>query len=175
MANPRPRVTADDSVLDAILDDANHFVQRLRLPPKHHHLYDDIVQDTMIVAHERLDRLCRLDAAGLRGWTISTVFLVARNTQRAELRRTAAWVRLRDAFQHATVRGYFDQPDDEHADQLYRALAGLSQLDRTLIIGQVWEGRSVAELAAHHGLTLNAVRHRLTRARATARKNFEKV
>lgn len=163
---------ADEALLALMLDDANQFVRYLRLPAAQNHLYDDIVQDTMIVAHRNLPLLRTLEPGPRCGWTRATMFLVARNTQRAELRRTATWQRLRDAFQRDTVRSHFDQPGDDRSDHLARALAVLSDLERQLLIGQVWAGLTTAELATQHGLTPKAVEHRITRARTTARKSF---
>ncbi len=52
---------ADEALLAMVLDDANQFVRHLRLPAEQHHLYDDIVQDTMIVAHRNLNLLHTLE------------------------------------------------------------------------------------------------------------------
>lgn len=163
---------ADAELLALVLDDANHFVRYLRLPTEQHHLYDDIVQDTMIVAHRNLTMLRTLEPGPRCGWTRATMFLVARNTKRAELRRTATWQRLSDAFQRDTVRSHFDQPGDDRSDHLAHALAALSELDRQLLVQQVWNGLTTAELATQHGLTPAAVRNRLTRVRSTVRKIF---
>ena len=63
----------------------------------------DVVQDTMIIAHDRLAALAVLEPGARRSWTRNAMFFVARNTRRAELRRTAAWERLRDAFDHDAI------------------------------------------------------------------------
>ena len=57
MAAPHSPSTVEDSVLAAVLDDANHFVRRLRLPTEQQHRIDNIVQDTMIIANTRPDTL----------------------------------------------------------------------------------------------------------------------
>jgi len=161
---------ADDALLALVLDHANQFVRQLRLPVEQHHLYDDIVQDTMIVAHRNLTMLRTLELGPRCGWIKATMFLVARNTQRAELRRTTTWERLRDAFHRGSVRRHFDQAGDDRSDHLAHAFVLLNDLDRELLVSQVWNGLTTAELATQHGLTPAAVRNRLTRVRSTVRQ-----
>lgn len=154
---------ADDAVLAQVLDDANHFVRHLRFPADQHHLYDDIVQDTMLIVHARISTLVLLDLGARRSWTRNTMFFVARNTQRAELRRTATWERLRDAFQHDAIREQFERPDDTLTARFANAFCQLSALEQGLLIGSIWAGHSNAELAEQHQLTAKAVLHRITR------------
>lgn len=103
------------------------------------------------------------------------MFFVARNTRRAELRRTAAWERLCDAFEHDTIREQFDEPDDILTDRFATAFGQLSDLDRQLFIGSVWGGLTFAKLAEQHHLTPNAVHHRITRARKKFRESLVKL
>jgi DNA-directed RNA polymerase specialized sigma24 family protein len=44
-------------IVEALLDDANSLVKKLHLPSGQQCAYDDIVQDTMIVALRNLDLL----------------------------------------------------------------------------------------------------------------------
>jgi RNA polymerase sigma factor (sigma-70 family) len=171
MASIEPPSQTDAEVLACIKRDATGFVRRLGLPSWKHHLYDEIVQDTLMVADRRLTALVSLDPAALRSWTYTTVFLVARNTERAEMRRTAVWKRLRDAFVNDNVRAVFDQQDDANAELLAGALSVLTEADRQLLIRQIWEGLSTAELAASTGLSEENVRQRLSRARKLARES----
>lgn len=163
---------ADEALLAMVLDDANQFVRHLRLPAEQHHLYDDIVQDTMLIAHDRFDVLAVLEPGARRGWTRSTMFFVARNTRRAELRRTTTWERLRDAFEDGAVRRQFDEPDHTLTERFGVAFSQLSDSERTLLIESVWVGLTPAELAERHGLTPNAIHHRVTRARKKFRESF---
>lgn len=162
-----------DLVLAAILDDANRFVRRLGLASHQQHLRDDIVQDTMIIASRKLETLTALDPAARCAWTQTTMFFVTRNSRRTELRHTTAWKRTRDAFEHETIRAHFDIPADDHSDHLAKALSVLSALDRQLLIGQSWDGLSTAELAELHGLTQDATRQRIHRARVQARQSIK--
>ncbi len=164
----------DLSLLEEILSDANRIVRLLRLPSNQHSLYDDVVQDTMIVVLRNIDMLRTFEPDRRRAWVYGTMFLVARNTQRSEFRRTAAWVRLRDAFHHETVGRYFDQAVDDQAERLLAALQLLDELDRQLLVGRIWAGFSVAELAKQHNLTTRVIYYRTNRARQTARNYFMK-
>ena len=161
-----------DPVVATLLKFADEMVRRLRLPVEHQHLYDDIVQDTIVVALRKLDVLRPLEPDGQRAWLYTTMFLVARNSRRAEFRRTAAFERIRNAFHAEDVRSYFDQAPDNRAEHLLIALASLGDLDRALLFEQVWTGYTVKELAIRHGLTPKAVYHRMERARAVARVRF---
>lgn len=160
----------DLDTVRAVLEIARRLVRQLRLPYEHHHLYDDIVQDTMLIALSKLALIERLDPAARIAWVRRTMFFVTRNTQRAELRRTAVWQRFRDVCTDTSVLLYFDQPSSSTDESLASALETLSELDQRLLIGQVWQGLSARELAARSGLTEKAVYHRLTRARNTLRE-----
>jgi DNA-directed RNA polymerase specialized sigma24 family protein len=81
------------------------------------------------------------------------------------------WQRLANTtFANSEVKEYFDRPNDNHSDVLTAALNTLSPLDRQLLVDRVWAGHSISELAAANNLTEVAFRHRLSRARQTARK-----
>lgn len=163
----------NEDLLNSVLCDLRRFVKRLGLPVHLHHLYDDIIQDTMILVHRKWVTLTGLDPAQRTGWVCNAMFNVARNSTRAQLRQTQAWERLTNtAFENAQVKEYFDRPQDDHADVLTIALNALSVLDRKLLIDHVWAGHSITELATTNNLTETAIRHRLTRARQTARQHW---
>ena len=161
----------NEDILASILKDLQRFVKRLGLPVHQHHLYDDIIQDTMILVHRRWEILTGLDPSARTGWACNAMFNVTRNTTRADLRQTLAWQRLVVASsQNDEVEEYFDRPNEHLTDALTKALSVLSVLDRKLLVDHVWAGHSVTELAATYNLTETAIRHRLTRARHTAAK-----
>ena len=162
---------AGDTVAE-LLGIAERLARQLRLPYEHQHLYDDIVQDTMLVVLANLAVVDTLDPGARVGWVRRTMFYVTRNTQRSELRRTAAWHRFRDVCIDTSVAHYFDQHPSSTDESLTAALGLLSELDQRLVVEQVWQGFSARELAARNGLTEKAVRHRLTRARTTLRENL---
>jgi DNA-directed RNA polymerase specialized sigma24 family protein len=160
----------NEDLLTSVLHDLQRFVIRLGLPAHQHHLYDDIIQDTMILVHHKWATLSALDPAHRTGWVCNAMFNVTRNTNRAELRQTQAWQRLtNNAFENLEVKEYFDRPNDDHTSVLTNALSVLSVLDRKLLVDRVWAGHSITELATANNLTETAVRHRLSRARRAAR------
>ncbi len=162
-----------EDLLSNVLADLQRFVKRLGLPVHLHHLYDDIIQDTMILVHRKWETLSGLDAQQRTGWVCNAMFNVTRNTSRAEVRQTQAWERLANtAFENGEVKEYFDRLDDARIDVLSKALDTLSVLDRELLVGHVWAGQSITELAEAHNLTKTAIRQRLTRARNAARRNI---
>jgi RNA polymerase sigma factor (sigma-70 family) len=162
----------NEDMLNGVLCDLQRFVRRLGLPVHLHHLYDDIVQETLIIVHQKWVTLTGFDPHVRTGWACNAMFNVTRNTNRAELRQTQAWQRLaHHAFENTEVKEYFDSPENDHIDILNNALNILSPLDRKLLIDHVWAGHSITELAKANNLTETAVRHRLSRARRTARQH----
>jgi DNA-directed RNA polymerase specialized sigma24 family protein len=142
---------ADAALIQTVAAEAERCARLLRLPAEQHSSYDDIVQESMIIALRKIEYLRTCDLDLLRRWLYTTMFLVARNSRRAEFRHTAAWERLRDAFNDERVRAHFDDTEDGRSDQLRY---------------------SVVELADKHDLTVKAVRHRLTRARSKVRETI---
>jgi DNA-directed RNA polymerase specialized sigma24 family protein len=163
---------ADAALIQTVAAEAERCARLLRLPAEQHSSYDDIVQESMIIALRKIEYLRTCDLDLLRRWLYTTMFLVARNSRRAEFRHTAAWERLRDAFNDERVRAHFDDTEDGRSDQLRFAIGQLSELDQKLLLGQIWIGYSVVELADKHDLTVKAVRHRLTRARSKVRETI---
>jgi RNA polymerase sigma factor (sigma-70 family) len=161
----------NEDILARILVDLRRFVKRLGLPVHLHHLYDDIIQDTLILIHRKWETLTGLDPYARTGWACNAMFNVTRNTTRTELRQTQAWERLTTtAFENTEVKEYFDHPDDDHTDALNNILSALSVTDRKLLVDHVWAGHSITEIAVANGMTEAAVRQRLARARRTARQ-----
>lgn len=175
MVRPILQDAEESALLEAIFREANCLVRGLRLSAKDRHFYDDIVQDTMIVVLRNIDAVIGSSPERRRGWIFATMFLVTRNTQRAEIRRTAMWERLRAAFRHPTVRNYFDEDGADRVDLLLRALSVLSDLDRELVIGHAWSGYTATELASLYRLTPRAVQQRITRARTKARRQVPEI
>jgi DNA-directed RNA polymerase specialized sigma24 family protein len=130
--------SSEDDTINKILGDRQRFVKRLGLPADQHHLYDDIIQDTMIVVHGKLASLKDLDPQERTGWVCNAMFNVTRNTRRKELRRTQAWQRLAEtAFEIVEVREYFDRSDGNQIDVLLVALKSLNSLDRQLLVNRI--------------------------------------
>lgn len=163
---------SDDVILARALQHANTFVRRLGLPASQHLLYDDIVQEAMVIALRKVRMIGDLEQEDFARWVRSTVFLVARNATRSEFRRTLAWGRLQGAFKHESMRVNFAVYQDGHTEALASAFAAVAPLDRALLLGKLWDGLTTVELAARHGLTAKAVERRIARARIVVRKKL---
>ena len=170
MAITTPHSSDDLELVESLLREANFLVRRLRLPSNQRHLYDDIVQETMLIALRKIRVLAEFESERRSRWIFATMLLVSRNAKRSEARRNAMCERFRGVFRHDTTCNYFDRTSDDRFEQLGRALVSLGELDRDLIIGHAWSGFSAAELASQHHMTTKSVQHRISRARATARK-----
>lgn len=166
---------ASEAMLAIVLGHACEFVRLLHLPAEQRHFSDDIVQETMLVAHSKIATIAGLEPGAIRAWTRRTMFFVARNTRRAEFRRTATWERLRDVFEHDGIREQIDQANETVTEHFALAFGQLSELDRHLFIGRVWAGLSMPELAERHHLTVRAVTQRMTRARKKFRESFAEL
>ncbi len=161
----------DNEVLALLLHEVQAFVKRL---PVNDVIRDDIVSNTGLLISERI---VMIEAMGLeRGirWVRGATFLVARTTKRAEFRRTATWRRLRDLYEHNDTRAVFEEASREEQIVLLLAmLDALSDRDRQLLIGQIWDGHTCHELAELHRLEVQTVQKRLSRARQACRNVIE--
>jgi RNA polymerase sigma-70 factor (ECF subfamily) len=99
----------------------------------------------------------------VRPWLFGILRNVVRNEERSD-RRT---VRLRAKL--ATVAPV-DEPDAGIDPALEAALRALAPIDRELLVATAIEGFRPAEIAADLGLTPEAARTRLSRARADVRR-----
>ena len=125
----------------------------------------DLLADTFLVAWRRLDDI-PLDPQ-TRPWLYGVARRVLANHRRGEGRRHALATKLRDELTEldATDRSL---PDDTPAARAFRALA---EQDRELLSLVAWEELDTAQVATVLGISRNAVRVRLHRAR----KQFAKL
>lgn len=80
----------------------------------------------------------------------------------------------------SAVGVYMDDPRDPHDDlerwelhdDLERALAELSELDRTILVKRDYDGRHAQDVADELGISVPAVKSRLHRARITVRQQL---
>src|SRR4051794_36404895 len=119
-------------------------------------LADDIVAETFLVAWRRID-----DVPGDEGpWLFGVARHVRLNLQRSARRQQAVATRL---------SGGLDEAAPSHADPrgeaVGRALAGLPERDREILLLHAWEGLSRREIAAALGCSAANVSVRLHRAR----------
>ncbi|MFO1032249.1 MAG: sigma-70 family RNA polymerase sigma factor [Planctomycetota bacterium] len=163
---PNPPVSA--APIDALLGHADH-VRRLALRLcADAHGVDDAIQDTWLTALERPPR----HAGNLRGWLGNVLRNGLRMTQRAarrRARRETAVLAARDGEDLVDVVARA-----ELHERLVQLVLALPEPQRALVWLVYFEGRDPAVVAALHGLTPDAVRAHLRRARASLRLLLER-
>lgn len=125
---------------------------------------EDLFQDTWAQAARHAHRL--EEGSRLLPW----LFTIARNEHRSARRFLLFDFRKREAFAAEPMRAGA-QPDDEvHARRelvrLEAALGGLTDADRELVVLALIEGLPTAQIATILAVREDAVRKRLSRARA---------
>jgi RNA polymerase sigma factor (sigma-70 family) len=118
---------------------------------------EDAVAETFLIAWRRLDDI----PADAKPWLLGVARRVLANQRRAAARRSALNARV------AHERP--NEPEWPRAELILRALDGLSESDRELLLLFAWEGLSVAELATVLHCSRTAVKVRLHRARRRLR------
>ncbi|MEV0614504.1 sigma-70 family RNA polymerase sigma factor [Nonomuraea sp. NPDC050404] len=116
----------------------------------------DVIAETFTTAWRRLNAVPKGDEARL--WLYGVARRVLANHFRAEERRTALAVRLREEAATWTA------PDTTH-DPAHQAFQRLADDDRELLSLVAWEGLSGPEVAKVLGCSRGAARLRLHRAR----------
>ncbi len=128
----------------------------------------DVVAETFLVAWRRLDEV-PVDDGG-RLWLYAVARRVIANLHRAERRRTRLGERLAESLR--TELATQPAPAGEAADVL-RAMGGLGDDDRELLLLISWEELSPGEAAKVLGISSLAARSRLHRARRRLRDLLE--
>jgi len=125
----------------------------------------DIVAETFLVAWRRCHELPADDEARL--WLYGVARRVLANHRRGGLRRERLGERLRQRITAAVAA----DPGDEVTERLavQAALARLGELDREVLTLTIWEGLQPREVATVLRVSPDAVRTRLSRARARLR------
>ena len=128
----------------------------------------DAVAETFLVAWRRLDEV-PIDDGG-RLWLYAVARRVIANLHRAERRRTQLGRRLAESL--LTKPPTRPTPGGEAAEVL-RAMGGLSEEDRELLLLVSWDELSPGEAAKVLGISALAARSRLHRARRRLRMLLE--
>lgn len=128
----------------------------------------DVVAETFLVAWRRLDEV----PVGHRErlWLYAVARRVTANARRAEGRRTRLAERLAETLRTELAA----QPDPGgKATEALRAMAGLGEEERELLLLVTWEELSPSEAAKVLGISSLAARSRLHRARRRLRALLE--
>ena len=139
-----------------------HFVRRLTLDPE---VAEDVLQETWIGAWRAAATYTGEGSA--RGWLYG---LARRQAARSWRRRVGEPVRAESLESLGELAGWGQDPERaaERAEDragLLAAIAGLSESDQDVLVRCDLEGASAQEAADALGLTANATRVRLHRAR----------
>jgi RNA polymerase sigma-70 factor, ECF subfamily len=167
-AEIRFEVFGDNEFIGELIAEVKGFAARLGVPQC---VRDDIVSDVCLVIARRVEYLKTLDNEAALRWARGTTFLVALRLKRSQFRRTSAWYRLRSVFE-VEEHSRFNQHDDEMSVVLLDALNALTDLDRLLLIENIWDGYTTKELADRHSISPIAVRVRISRARKLCRQSI---
>jgi RNA polymerase sigma-70 factor, ECF subfamily len=127
---------------------------------------DDLLQETFVRVHERLESL--VDAASVRAW----VGTIARNVLGDHLRRRATRSPAEPEGELAAATTAANL-DPIVAGWLEAYLHELEPEDAAALRFVDLEGRTQAELAAREGLSLSGAKSRVQRARARLRARLE--
>jgi RNA polymerase sigma factor (sigma-70 family) len=128
----------------------------------------DVLAETFLVAWRRLDEV-PIDA-GARLWLFAVAHRVIANLHRSERRRTRLGARLSESLRTELAT----QPAAAgEAAEVLRAMGGLGDDDRELLLLVSWEELSPGEAAKVLGISSLAARSRLHRARRRLRSLVE--
>jgi RNA polymerase sigma factor (sigma-70 family) len=128
----------------------------------------DALAETFLVAWRRLDDVPSGDDA--RPWLLAVARRVLSNQRRGARRRVGLADRL------ARELSVYRPRSPTETDLLVRrALAGLSEADREVLLLSAWEGLTPAQIGAVVGMRAVSVRSRLHRARRRLRSELEEL
>jgi RNA polymerase sigma-70 factor (ECF subfamily) len=131
----------------------------------------DAVADTFLVAWRRLDQIGDVDTA--LPWLYGTAYRVVSDYWRSSARARNAMPRLVDVSDgsptETTVIGREDR------DLALLALSRLDAVDREILLLELWEGLSHADVAEALGIKPQAARQRAYRARRNLAAEYAKV
>jgi RNA polymerase sigma-70 factor, ECF subfamily len=116
---------------------------------------DDVVAEVFLVVWRRLGKVPEEPLP----WLLAVARRVLANRRRSEGRAVALRHRL------AGARPVYEPPASVGDERVLRALAGLGERDRELLMLIAWEGLGQPEVAEALGLRLGTVSVRLHRAR----------
>lgn len=161
--------SGDREALARLLEEVAPLVQRFgRRMCRHEADADDVLQDTLLAITDHLKEF--EGRASLASW----VFMLARTACARRRRGLKNRPHLPEeaAGEHASRE--HDSPEaaadrSELRDQLERALGSLSEEQREVVLLRDMEGLSAPEVAAALNLSVEAVKSRLHRARASLR------
>ncbi|WP_433513582.1 RNA polymerase sigma factor [Nonomuraea sp. CA-143628] len=130
----------------------------------------DVVAETFTIAWRRIEEMPEGDEARL--WLFGVARRVLANHRRGERRHEQRTAALREQLAASPLLAHLPQQD---LSAIGRVLADLSDDDRELLTLVAWEHLDTAQVARTLGLSRNAVRVRLYRARKRFSRGLAKA
>lgn len=128
----------------------------------------DVLAETFLIAWRRLDEVPA--GAGAKPWLLAVARRVLSNQRRGARRRLGLADRLAQE-----LSAYRPAVPTESDLLVRRALAGLSDADREVLLLSAWEGLTAGEIGAVVGMRAVSVRSRLHRARRRLRSELDEL
>ena len=122
---------------------------------------DDVVQEALIIVYRRVGALCEVAAFG--GWVVRVV-------QRLCMQPMLAWLKGEPLAQVEDSLAWSHRPDHELRHDLALAIDSLPPLYREALLLRDFEELTIEEMAQRLGVTREAAKSRLHRARALVRE-----
>jgi RNA polymerase sigma factor (sigma-70 family) len=153
----------DPGALDRLLRDLQPDIRRYARRQCHRSsVIEDVVQETLVVVYRRVNTV--RDPMALAGWVLRVV-------TRLCMLPVLGLTRGAEALTERHEAEYFaHQPADELRIDLVRALESLPAIYREVILLRDMEQLTIGEAAGRLGLTREATKSRLLRARALVRE-----
>jgi RNA polymerase sigma-70 factor (ECF subfamily) len=149
-----------DELLKRLRPDIRRFV---RFQCRRGTAVDDVVQEALIIVHRKMGTIKVLSALG--GWLATTVIRLCL------LPDMLLWRQMEDiAASSALWRRAEVWPDHDLRLDLVRALESLPTHYRTIVLMRDMQELTIREIATELGLTIDATKSRLHRARALIRE-----
>lgn len=132
---------------------------------------DDLYQETVLRAYDKLNGL--REESRFRSW----FFAILLSRHRSRVRRPRReWVSIEDGLDNRDEPvgedGSLWEEERRRANRAARALEGLEPVQREAVVLHDIEGFSVEEVADMQGVTVSAVKSRLTRGREKLRRFY---
>lgn len=158
-------IVSDDSRLTRLLRELmpellRYFGRRVATPEE----AADCLGDTLVVLWRRRESL-PIDHEPARQYAYGVAANVLRESRRGRARELALSEKVRALY----VAPKAFEGDSTVDEELWKALRGLREIDRELVLLVAWEGFGVAEAGAVLGLSDQASRARYSRARKRLR------
>jgi len=134
---------------------------------------EDAVADTFLTAWRKIDQVPEDDEA--LPWLFAVAYRVLGHQWRAASRQR----RLREKLA-ATGRTYVEMPEDyivvqQESQHILRALSNLRAKDQEILRLTVWEELNHREIAEMFDITTDSVKKRLSRARKSLAREYERI